>query len=135
MNDAISRSELIKILKEWPEHLSVLLNPTCEEYAERYGFLQSLVAIAGEVERLPTLDVEPVIHAKWIEDGYYGKSSVCSHCGEEASYVSIFRELSDYDLDENLISLGYEEDKEYVLTKWCPNCGAKMDGGKKNADD
>lgn len=61
MNDAISRSELIKILKEWPEHLSILLNPTCEEYAERYGFLQALVAIAGEVERLPALDVEPVI--------------------------------------------------------------------------
>lgn len=61
MNDAISRSELVKILKEWPEHLSILLNPTCEEYAERYGFLQALVAIAGEVERLPALDVEPVI--------------------------------------------------------------------------
>ena len=61
INDAISRSELIKILREWPEHLSVLLNPTCEEYAERYGFLESLVAIAGEVERLPALDVEPVI--------------------------------------------------------------------------
>ena len=61
MNDAISRSELIKILKEWPEHLSILLNATCEEYAERYGFLQALVAIAGEVERLPALDVEPVI--------------------------------------------------------------------------
>ena len=61
MDDAISRSELIKILKEWPEHLSILLNPTCEEYAERYGFLQALVAIAGEVERLPALDVEPVI--------------------------------------------------------------------------
>ena len=61
MNDAISRSELIKILKEWPEHLSILLNPTGEEYAERYGFLQALVAIAGEVERLPALDVEPVI--------------------------------------------------------------------------
>ena len=61
MNDAISRSELIKILKEWPEHLSILLNPTCEEYAERYGFLQALVAIAGEVERLPAFDVEPVI--------------------------------------------------------------------------
>lgn len=127
INDAISRSELIKILREWPEHLSVLHNPTCEEYAERYGFLQALVAIAGEVERLPALDVEPVIHAKWIEDGYYGKPFVCSHCGEEASYVSTFRELSDYDWDENLISLGYEEDREYVLTKWCPNCGAKMD--------
>lgn len=61
MNDVISRSELIKILREWPERLSILLNPTCEEYAERYGFLQALVAISGEVERLHALDVEPVI--------------------------------------------------------------------------
>lgn len=75
----------------------------------------------------PAVDAEPVRHAKWIEDGYYEKPSVCSHCGEEAFYTSIFRELSDYDWDENLISLGYEEDREYVLTKWCPHCGAKMD--------
>ena len=68
MNDAISRSELIKILKEWPEHLSILINPTCEEYAERYGFLQALVAIAEEVERLPALDVETVIQR-------------CTNCG------------------------------------------------------
>ena len=80
------------------------------------------------IDEAPSVDAEPVIHAKWIEDGYYGKPSVCSHCGEEASYVSTFRELIDYDWDENPISLGYEEDREYVLTKWCPHCGAKMDG-------
>lgn len=63
MTDAISRSELIKILREWPEHLGVLHNPTCEEYAERYGNLEALSAILGEVERLPALDVAPVVHA------------------------------------------------------------------------
>ena len=129
MNDAISRSELIKILREWPDHLSILINPTCEEYAERYGFLESLVAIAEEVERLHALDVEPVIHAKWIEDGYYEKPSVCSHCGEEAFYTRTSHELTDYDWDENLVSLGYEENIEYVLSKRCPNCGAIMDEG------
>lgn len=87
------------------------------------------------IDEAPSVDAEPVIHAKWIEDGYYEKPSVCSHCGEEAFYTSTFRELSDYDWDENLISLGYEEDREYILTKWCPHCGAKMDGGKKNAVD
>ena len=90
-------------------------------------------AVLDSIDNQPTVDVEPVIHAKWIEDGYYGKPSVCSHCGEEVFYTSTFRELTDYDWDENLISLGYEEDREYVLTKWCPNCGAKMDGGEQDA--
>ena len=63
-NDAISRSELIKILREWPERLGILDNPTCEEYAERYGNLEALSAILGEVERLPTLDVVPVVRCK-----------------------------------------------------------------------
>ena len=86
------------------------------------------------IDEAPSVDAEPVIHAKWIEGDYYGKPYVCSHCGEEAFYTSTFRELSDYDWDENLISLGYEEDIEYVLTKWCPNCGAKMDGGADSAN-
>lgn len=61
MNDAISRSVLLKTLREWPEHLGILNNPTCEEYAERYGNLEALSAIVGEVERLPALDVAPVV--------------------------------------------------------------------------
>lgn len=106
-----------------------------EKIVERQPTVDAEPFITGETsDEAPSVDAEPVIHAKWIEDGYYGKPSVCSHCGEEAFYTSTFRELFDYDWDENLISLGSEEDREYVLTKWCPNCGAKMDGDADSAD-
>lgn len=106
MTDAISRSELIKILREWPDHLGILNNPTCEEYAERYGNLEALAAIAGEVERLPALDVAPVVHAIWERFKYRGGEWWCSNCAGVA-YIG-------------------------VKTPYCPHCGARMDG---EADD
>ena len=50
---------------------------------------------------MPTADVEPVKHGRWI----YGEYNIphCSECGSEVM--------------PNNISL------------FCPNCGAKMDGG------
>lgn len=54
--------------------------------------------------------VSPVVHGDWI--GYFPH---CSVCGEEA--------LS----KDNGTLHG-----AYFLTKYCPNCGAKMDGGNQN---
>lgn len=53
-------------------------------------------------------DVAPVRHGRWI--GYDGDSWKCSICGEEDCYA--------YDLNVNRFT-----------DKYCPNCGAKMDGG------
>ena len=51
----------------------------------------------------PTADVEEVVHAKWIisSNGYY---PYCSHCKSEP--------------------------KNGVMTKYCPECGSRMDGEK-----
>ena len=73
-------------------------------------------------------DVRRVRHGKWIEDGYYDISCVCSVCGAEAQYTSRFEETFDYDWEENLQSTGHEEIKEYIRAPYCSNCGAKMDG-------
>lgn len=118
MTDLISRRALLKIIREWPEHLGVLNNPTCEEYAERYGNLEALSAIAGEVERLPAADAVPVVHAEWISEvvtkrdwkgmlkQYYQPCS-CSACHEPA--------IQKYN--------------------YCPNCGARMDGESEEDTD
>jgi len=60
----IDADALVKIITEWPERLGILDNPTCEEYAERYGNLEALSAIRHEVEYQPTIDAVPVVRCK-----------------------------------------------------------------------
>ena len=60
------------------------------------------------VEDVPTLDYAPVRHGEWIK--IPGSDKTCSKCGEE--YPTI-------------------DHRGFLLTdNFCPNCGAKMDGGK-----
>ena len=68
------------------------------------------------IDNLPTIEAEPVRQARWIPteyDGYADGYPVydafeCSECGHEHSG---------------------EED---TLTAFCPDCGARMDGGTVN---
>ena len=50
-------------------------------------------------------DVAPVRHGKWLYGDYYDIGDVCSEC----------------DWDSKMTHPSY---------RYCPNCGAKMDGGK-----
>jgi len=65
----------------------------------------------------PHTDVAPVVHGRWIEqedpmlDVYY----TCSVCKEDF-YIE---------------TTGYTE-KDMFLYTYCPNCGARMDGGNEN---
>lgn len=63
--------------------------------------------ILANIDYMPTVDPEE--HGHWVEDRYYNLK--CSKCGE--------RSLCYFD----------EEELEYFLcrSKYCPNCGAKMD--------
>ena len=67
-----------------------------DDYAK--GFQAALLAIMS----IPSADVAPVRHGRWIECNY-GLTFACSEC----KYPT-----------------------EYNLTDYCPNCGAKMDGDK-----
>ena len=82
-----------------------------------------------------TIEAEPVKRAEWIEDGYRGLPCVCSYCGEEAHYTSKFKETFGYDWEENLKPTGFEEIREYIKTDYCPACGAKMYGDRKEGSD
>ncbi len=58
----------------------------------------------------PLVEVEPVWHGRWIEESaneYY-----CSYCGKYAP------------LEKNL--------RHCDCSKWCKECGTKMDGGAEN---
>ena len=66
-----------------------------------------------EVKSAPAVDVTPVVHGRWIKPTKIGYRSFdiphCSACDG--------------------VPCGVDEH-----TKYCPNCGAKMDGGKSDGE-
>lgn len=60
------------------------------------------------IEALPAADVVPVVHGRW-EHGYY--------CYEPATQCSVCKVC---------LAKGHRAEKQFT---YCPNCGAKMDGG------
>ena len=70
-----------------------------------------------EIERLPSTEAEPVVHAHWVDRygyKYANKLYVCSRCGKKALY-EIERDV-----------LGHEHIVQ-SFTDRCPECGAHMD--------
>lgn len=105
--------ELVRLKKSIPLEIDVgryfpeIRKNTYGE-AVRAGIKKALRAI----EQAPTIDAEPVRHGEWGETqiiGYDSKYAVytkpCSVCGHLT---------------------------EMYMPSFCPACGAKMDGGKKD---
>lgn len=67
-----------------------------------------IMDMLGYVEDFPAADVEPVIHAKWIEQIYIDEPVICSNCRMCP--------------DELIETGGFINPYNY-----CPSCGAKMD--------
>ncbi len=65
------------------------------------------------IERLPAADVAPVVHGEWyLLDDCANAGLYCSVCSRR-----VHREEFSY---------------KKLRSKYCPHCGAKMDGGKDN---
>lgn len=81
------------------------------EYIDREAALMKLMQDGCNAKNLqsisdiPAADVVPVVHGQWNAD------ETCSLCGEKST--------------EGLDATKWN----YWLPNYCPNCGAKMDGG------
>ena len=64
------------------------------------------------IRGVPAADVAPVVHGQWIEDHDYLK---CAECGVMVKWDFTFFDIGNWN--------------------YCPNCGAKMDGGDGDAAD
>lgn len=96
-------------------HLNERLNFLREENGNYDHYTDGYEEAVDKVEDFPAADVAEVVHGEWVgtADGYADGELVydmwnCSECG--------------YDAD------GAEEKPDW---NYCPNCGAKMDGERK----
>lgn len=68
-------------------------------------------AAFAEIRKLPAADVVPVVHGHWIKDNFFSddvnNGEKCSQCGELIGWFG-------------------------NPPKYCPGCGALMDGGNDN---
>ncbi|MBP3798013.1 MAG: hypothetical protein J6I46_09615 [Ruminococcus sp.] len=77
------------------------------------GYNTAMAEIMEWIKHIPSADVQPVKHGRWIIDYAEGTKiyhAHCSECGKEPN---------------NHIGGDYYIDK---LSDFCPNCGARMDG-------
>ena len=106
-------------------HGAVYTKDVFSESPQEIPYLQA-AKVLREASDAPTADVAPVVYGRWepIREsemtgwqpelaGYDPIGGyICSACKKEAVY----------DCNDN-----------FVLSSYCPNCGAKMDGGAEDA--
>lgn len=71
------------------------------------------------IDDAPTIDAKPVKHMEYKNEAKTDNDFICSRCKihlTDLSYVDV---------------VGYEDSNDVYNPKYCPNCGAKMDGGEK----
>lgn len=98
-----------------------------KEYIERESLIEEakhnkavcqaiadIVDVKDIINNTPAADVAPVRHGHWISLDDYFEDAECSECGD----ALVIGDCSFNDFCE--------------CYKYCPNCGAKMDGDKND---
>ena len=114
-NDYIRKQDAVDRMNHygsiWMEYTEAMSKHEVAEQALK----ASKQAVIDVLENLPSADVAPVVHARWIKPTgmmppeYHGHYE-CSACGTWAGRDWL------------------RPWKEVLLTDHCPGCGAKMDG-------
>ena len=104
MADYIDRKAAIAYIHKQAEE--------CQKAFEELGGENGIYAdayndLAEDFYKIPSVDVVPVVHGHWIEDHGYLKCPECS--------VMVMWDFAFFDDIGNW--------------NYCPNCGARMDGG------
>lgn len=86
----------------------------CDKEHANEHFIFGIESVLEYVENLPAADVAPVVHGQW--DG-----NDCTVCKLPWKY-NMVQDADDW---------GYFD----PMPDYCPNCGAKMDGGDNHAVD
>lgn len=94
------------------------ITPTKEDkQISLYGAVADFISLVCDV---PTADVAPVVHGEWLNiEGDY-TFAACSIC--ETAYEVATEEEAEKGLWDAFM----------CSHRYCPNCGAKMDGGMKH---
>lgn len=124
-NDLISRSTVIEILQAKAD-MAVATNA-------QMVYLNA----ARMVEKIRAVDAEPVQHGRWMLEAHdervnyrWNVTAECSECcnGQTEIWAGFFP------ITPGCIAkdIALQSAAEVKLSNYCPNCGAKMDGGAKN---
>lgn len=120
----------------------------CDKEHANEHFIFGIESVLEYAENLPTADVFPVVHGRWIftkrhlwykdengnidewrvDNGFHNgpecqicHTAFCEHCTPDWSTTEC--EIGHYYCSE------CEETSRDAHENYCPNCGAKMDGG------
>lgn len=74
-------------------------------------------AIKDIIRHIPAADVAPVRHGRWYSRGGRFRCSVCDN-------KAFLKDIGG--------TGGWSHEYEQQKSPYCPNCGAKMDGGNDN---
>lgn len=110
-----------------------IMNPKNGEYIKRIDAKRALTALSADLDaetvqrcieamnNLKAADVEPVRHGRWVND-----SDNIPHCSECEAIALQRHKLY---LSERIFEV------PFVLSKRCPECGAKMDAEPPKEND
>lgn len=112
-NDLISREATLNVLKERYCDCCTYYGVRCKSSLSENCLTYNVISTIGIV---PAVDAEPVRHGKWVYDPNANDWGIGGYiCGE--CHVK----------NNNLPSGKAANPMIFVGTKYCPNCGAKMD--------